>query len=55
MYTSTNATGGNQVLVFARQPGGTLAPAGTYNTGGTGTGGFSQDSVTLSRTSGRCW
>ena len=50
VYTSTNATGGNQVQVFSRQADGTLTPAGTYNTGGTGTGtgGFSQGSVTLS-------
>jgi hypothetical protein len=33
---STNATGGNQVEVFARQPGGTLTPAGTYDTAGMG-------------------
>jgi 6-phosphogluconolactonase len=50
VYTSTNAPSGNQVEVFARHPDGTLTPAGTYNTGGTGTGtgGFSQGSVTLS-------
>jgi hypothetical protein len=56
VYTSTNATGGNQVEVFARQPDGTLKPAGSYNTGGTGTGasGFSQGAVTLSRISGHC-
>jgi 6-phosphogluconolactonase len=50
VYTSTNATSGNQVEVFSRQVNGALTPAGTYNTGGTGTGagGFSQGSVTLS-------
>jgi 6-phosphogluconolactonase len=50
VYTSTNATSGNQVEVFSRQVNGTLTPAGTYNTGGTGTGagGFSQGAVTLS-------
>jgi len=50
VYTSTNAVTGNQVDVFARTPGGTLTPAGTYPTGGAGTGssGFSQGSVTLS-------
>ena len=50
VYTSTNATSGNQVEVFARQTNGTLIPAGTYDTGGTGTGtgGFSQGAVTLS-------
>jgi 6-phosphogluconolactonase len=50
VYTSTNATSGNQVEVFSRQADGTLTPAGTYTTGGTGTGagGFSQGAVTLS-------
>jgi 6-phosphogluconolactonase len=50
VYTSTNSTAGNQVEVFSRDADGALAPAGTYNTGGTGTGGsgFSQGSVTLS-------
>ncbi|MGH3169942.1 MAG: hypothetical protein ACRDN0_29180 [Trebonia sp.] len=50
VYTSSNATAGNQVDVFARTPDGALIPAGTYSTGGTGTGksGFSQGSVTLS-------
>ena len=38
VYTSTNATSGNQVEVFSRQADGTLTQAGTYNTGGTGTG-----------------
>ena len=51
VYTSSNSTSGNQVEVFARNGDGTLTPAGTYNTGGTGTGGsgFSQGSVTLSQ------
>jgi 6-phosphogluconolactonase len=50
VYTSSNSTTGNQVEVFSRNAGGTLTPAGTYNTGGTGNGtsGFSQGSVTLS-------
>lgn len=50
VYTSTNATAGNQVDVFARNHNGTLTAAGTYSTGGTGNGksGFSQGSVTLS-------
>jgi 6-phosphogluconolactonase len=50
VYTSTNSTSGNQVEVFSRNADGTLTPAGTYSTGGTGNGksGFSQDSVTLS-------
>lgn len=51
VYTSTNSTSGNQVEVFSRSTDGTLTPAGTYNTGGTGNGssGFSQGSVTLSQ------
>lgn len=50
VYTSTNSTAGNQVKVFSRQADGTLVPAATYNTGGTGSGftGFSQGAVTLS-------
>jgi hypothetical protein len=50
VYTSSNATTGNQVNVFARNSAGTLTPSGTYSTGGTGNGtsGFSQGSVTLS-------
>ena len=50
VYTSTNSTAGNQVEVFSRNADGTLTLAGTYNTGGTGTGrnGFSQGLVTLS-------
>jgi 6-phosphogluconolactonase len=51
VYTSTNSTSGNQVEVFARDASGALSLAGTYDTGGTGTGGsgFSQGSVTLSQ------
>lgn len=50
VYTSTNSTSGNQVEAFSRNADGTLTPAGTYSTGGTGNGesGFSQGSVTLS-------
>jgi len=50
VYTSTNSTAGNQVEVFARKADGTLALAGTYNTGGAGNGvnGLSQGAVTLS-------
>jgi 6-phosphogluconolactonase (cycloisomerase 2 family) len=39
VYTLTNATGGNAVKVFERGHDGSLAPAGEYPTGGTGTGG----------------
>lgn len=39
LYTMSNAAGGNAVIVFERATDGTLAPAGIYPTGGTGTGG----------------
>lgn len=39
LYTMSNAADGNAVIVFERAPDGTLAPAGIYPTGGTGTGG----------------
>ena len=49
VYTSTNSAAGNQVEVFARSGGGTLALAGIYDTGGTGTAAnYGQGSVTLS-------
>ena len=50
VYTQTNAAAGNAVLVFARAADGSLSPAGSYLTGGTGTGtGLgSQGAVTLS-------
>ena len=38
VYTSTNAAAGNVVLAFDRAPGGGLTPAGSFPTGGTGTG-----------------
>jgi len=50
VYTSTNSAAGNQVEAFARNGDGTLTPAGTYNTGGTGTAAnYGQGAVTLSR------
>jgi 6-phosphogluconolactonase (cycloisomerase 2 family) len=39
VYTLTNQTDGNFVQVFARASDGSLAPAGAFDTGGTGTGG----------------
>lgn len=39
VYTMSNAVAGNQVLVFNRRPNGNLDAAGTFATGGTGTGG----------------
>jgi 6-phosphogluconolactonase (cycloisomerase 2 family) len=38
VFTISNAVAGNSVLVFARGADGSLRPAGTYATGGTGTG-----------------
>lgn len=38
VYTASNSTAGNAVLIFARQPNGQLTPAGSVATGGTGTG-----------------
>ena len=38
VYTLSNAAAGNSVLVFARGHDGTLTPAGSYPTGGLGTG-----------------
>ncbi len=50
VYTSTNSPGGNAVQVFTGGAGGSLDPAGSFPTGGTGTGGGlgSQGSVVLS-------
>jgi 6-phosphogluconolactonase (cycloisomerase 2 family) len=39
VYTSTNSPAGNAVLVFDRAADGSLTPAGSFPTGGTGTGG----------------
>ena len=51
VFTMNNATSGNAVLVFDRAADGTLTPAGSYATGGAGTGGGlgSQGAVTLSK------
>ncbi len=38
VYTSTNAAAGNAVLAFDRSGDGSLSPAGTFATAGTGTG-----------------
>ena len=50
VYTITNQVGGNAVAVFARAADGTLTPAGSFSTGGAGTGAGlgSQGAVTLS-------
>jgi 6-phosphogluconolactonase (cycloisomerase 2 family) len=39
VYTATNSAAGNAVLVYDRAADGSLTPAGSYPTGGTGTGG----------------
>ncbi len=39
LYTLTNDAGGNAVLVFDRHADGTISPAGSFATGGLGTGG----------------
>ena len=53
LYTMDNAASANHVLAFHRQPNGTLTGAGSFTTGGTGTGTAqglpSQGSVLLSR------
>src|SRR5947208_12896990 len=36
VFTQTNAASGNAVLMFRRAAGGTLVPAGSYATGGSG-------------------
>src|SRR5262245_4189830 len=38
VYTARNATDGNSVLVYSRSAWGNLAPAGSFSTGGLGTG-----------------
>jgi len=38
VYTETNAAGGNAVLAFSRDSGGRLTPAGSFSTGGQGSG-----------------
>src|SRR5271163_3244449 len=43
VYVSTNETGGNAILVFNRSLDGTLKPAGTFPTGGLGSGGREPD------------
>ena len=38
VYTETNATAGNSLLMFYRRPDGSLQAGGSFATGGTGTG-----------------
>jgi 6-phosphogluconolactonase len=39
VYTLTNSSGGNAVMVFSRSADGRISPGGMFATGGTGTGG----------------
>lgn len=57
VYTSTNATSGNQVEVFSRQANGALTSAGTYNTGAPVPAPAASPRVPSRslRTSGHCW
>ena len=50
VYTMSNEASGNEILVFDRSADGTLSPAGSYDTGGIGTGGGlgNQGAVVLS-------
>ncbi|MEW5931740.1 MAG: beta-propeller fold lactonase family protein, partial [Gemmatimonadota bacterium] len=50
VYVTSNSPAGNAVLAFDRHPDGTLTPAGSFATGGTGTGSGlgSQGAVVLS-------
>lgn len=43
VYVSTNETSGNAILVFNRSRDGALTPAGSFSTGGLGTGGQEPD------------
>ncbi len=51
VYTLTNQVAGNEVAIFSRAADGTLTPAGSVATGGTGTGGGlgSQGALTLTK------
>ncbi|WP_242333276.1 beta-propeller fold lactonase family protein [Anaeromyxobacter sp. SG66] len=51
VYALSNDPAGNAVVTFARAPDGTLSPAGSFSTGGTGTGAAlgSQGALTFSR------
>jgi 6-phosphogluconolactonase (cycloisomerase 2 family) len=51
VYTSTNATAGNEILVFNRATNGSLALQGSYTTGGSGSGASlgSQSALILSQ------
>ena len=50
VYTMSNATSGNRILVWDRAPNGSLTPVGSLATGGlgTGTGLGSQGALTMS-------
>lgn len=50
VFTMSNAVSGNSVIVYAVGHGGALVPAGTYSTGGMGTGSSLADSGALALT-----
>jgi 6-phosphogluconolactonase len=52
VFTSTNGAAGNRVLAFDRTGGGALSPAGSFATGGVGTGGGLGNQGALALTNG---
>ena len=55
VYTLSNAAAGNEVLAFARGPGGELTPAGSFPTGGLGSGGGLGNQGALVQSQGGHW
>lgn len=55
VYTSTNAAGGNQIVVFKRDANGALAPAGNVSTTGLGSGGGLGNQGALALTKNGRW
>lgn len=55
VYTMSNATTGNEILQFDRAADGTLTPAGSFATGGFGTGGGLGNQSALVLSAGQRW
>ena len=55
VYTTSNARGGNAVLVFDRLPDGRLVPSSSFATGGIGTGGGLGNQGALTLTDNERW
>src|SRR5436305_1920706 len=55
VYTLTNAAAGNRVAVFDRASDGALTPAGTYSTGGLGSGDGLGSQGALALSQGNKW